>query len=273
MRGKRRAIQPGTGRKRITPAHAGKTEICAMHEAWLKDHPRACGENTGVDRNAYAADGSPPRMRGKRTFDAIMSSFCRITPAHAGKTGVGLPALLLFQDHPRACGENFHFAIAIGADAGSPPRMRGKPAVILKPPLQPRITPAHAGKTIFYSSPRGRCPDHPRACGENSVASGVIAVMRGSPPRMRGKRCRRWSGRYMRPDHPRACGENKNFVIFKRERRGSPPRMRGKPRMRRGRPRWLRITPAHAGKTRFAGNPESLPSDHPRACGENATPA
>ena len=32
---------------RITPAHAGKTQAAAVQVALSKDHPRACGENSG----------------------------------------------------------------------------------------------------------------------------------------------------------------------------------------------------------------------------------
>ena len=33
--------------------------------------------------------------------------------------------------------------------------------------------------------------------------------------------------------------------------------------------RYLRITPAHAGKTNKAANDAAIVKDHPRACGEN----
>ena len=74
-----------------------------------------------------------------------------------------------------------------------------------------------------------------------------------------------------RTDHPRACGENKALTEAEREQGGSPPRMRGKrentcPPSARG-----RITPAHAGKTTSVPLNNPLWTDHPRACGENAS--
>ena len=65
--------------------------------------------------------------------------------------------------------------------------MRGKPAVILKPPLRPRITPAHAGKTRVIGVAAEIVEDHPRACGENLFELAIMLMLRGSPPRMRGK--------------------------------------------------------------------------------------
>ena len=69
----------------ITPAHAGKRgggqRVALAHG----DHPRACGEKTPADVEAYRVKGSPPRMRGKGGLGPIL-------PGHRG-------------DHPRACGE------------------------------------------------------------------------------------------------------------------------------------------------------------------------
>ena len=112
----------------------------------------------------------------------------------------------------------------------------------------------------------------------------------GSPPRMRGKPLRTphlcksvritpahagktalyCASSMSASDHPRACGENWKRALTLSATSGSPPRMRGKRKeVSHGR-KGIRITPAHAGKTRtFASSPLSQP-DHPRACGENA---
>ena len=86
MRGKHTPLDWKNARKRITPAYAGKTKPVASDTAVLEDHPRVCGENSGLESVIHRYTGSPPRMRGKR-FSA--SSWCmpvRITPAYAGKT-------------------------------------------------------------------------------------------------------------------------------------------------------------------------------------------
>ena len=50
-----------------------------------------------------------------------------------------------------------------------------------------RITPAYAGKTYMSVANSGASRDHPRVCGENSIAVIYNLYKTGSPPRMRGK--------------------------------------------------------------------------------------
>ena len=106
--------------------------------------------------------------------------------------------------------------------------MRGKLQCHLKLLLVHRITPAHAGKTHREAPYRAPEEDHPRACGENSDVDDEGDIIRGSPPRMRGKQG--WTASMLKKgritpahagktdstrlcrtrsrDHPRACGEN-----------------------------------------------------------------
>ena len=65
MRGKRLPKCRENPRRRITPAHAGKTIKKRTAIAMRPDHPRACGENFAIDMSLYNSPGSPPRMRGK----------------------------------------------------------------------------------------------------------------------------------------------------------------------------------------------------------------
>ena len=126
--------------------------------------------------------------------------------------------------------------------------MRGKHPPHLVGRRFPGITPADAGKTLIEGIVKGILKDHPRGCGENCIVSGASAVVRGSPPRMRGKlrqlrQCSQQSG--ITPadagktecveiahckdwDHPRGCGENLPTIIIEIVKSGSPPRMRGK---------------------------------------------
>ena len=71
-------------------------------------------------------------------------------------------------------------------------------------------------------------------------------------------------------DHPRACGENFAVLVEGYVEVGSPPRMRGKLLSKRLKGTLLRITPAHAGKTKADRERSLAISDHPRACGENS---
>ena len=167
MRGKRREVVCLRQRRRITPAHAGKTS--SVIEAWSQraDHPRACGENRTKSRRGRCSRGSPPRMRGKRAQYKRVKPRLRITPAHAGKTGFRGTEGGGSEDHPRACGENCHQVFEVGLPLGSPPRMRGKLPTTRTEVGYVRITPAHAGKTHKVHWCTKQRQDHPRACGEN----------------------------------------------------------------------------------------------------------
>ena len=69
----------------------------------------------------------------------------------------------------------------------SPPRMRGKAKEQPFQLLVDRITPAYAGKRDLVISGSGDIEDHPRVCGEKWQNRVNQLLVRGSPPRMRGK--------------------------------------------------------------------------------------
>ena len=128
MRGKPRFGRDRFRRRRITPAHAGKTASGEYLDIVDSDHPRACGENIASMLKKGIQDGSPPRMRGKPAAVLSLVSARRITPAHAGKTRAVHQGRPERADHPRACGENLMQSFILARKLGSPPRMRGKPA-------------------------------------------------------------------------------------------------------------------------------------------------
>ena len=150
----------------ITPAHAGKRALTTAILPTVRDHPRPCGEKCSLILRRFFRQGSPPPMRGKappiRTY--ILSH--RITPAHAGKSGVRRDNGGGRADHPRPCGEKIVVRAMRSEALGSPPPMRGKARRRAGRVVPSGITPAHAGKSvIFYRL--SFCPwDHPRPCGE-----------------------------------------------------------------------------------------------------------
>ena len=109
-------------------------------------------------------------MRGKQKASALDYMPVGITPAHAGKTSRAAARQRFAEDHPRACGENRGEEKLCKLGTGSPPRMRGKPQIDNLDIPNPRITPAHAGKTHTEKDADTSGQDHPRACGENSQA-------------------------------------------------------------------------------------------------------
>ena len=167
MRGKRTAVIAPVRPVGITPAHAGKTFKHTSFPHSEQDHPRACGENEINFATSRALAGSPPRMRGKQNGKKKRTRLRGITPAHAGKTVVVSYFQCVLRDHPRACGENKPIWDIAFLTIGSPPRMRGKRAHARQQGGNIRITPAHAGKTLYMLWHLPTSWDHPRACGEN----------------------------------------------------------------------------------------------------------
>ena len=66
VRGKQARDQVRAAHLRITPACAGKTRSTQAMWRGRGDHPRVCGENLDGLREQAEAEGSPPRVRGKR---------------------------------------------------------------------------------------------------------------------------------------------------------------------------------------------------------------
>ena len=85
MRGKVGGEGEGKDRVRITPAYAGKSCLCLLHDLGSRDHPRLCGEKFRFLEISPAHEGSPPPMRGKAHKSSGTAFLIRITPAYAGK--------------------------------------------------------------------------------------------------------------------------------------------------------------------------------------------
>ena len=132
--------------RRITPAHAGKSEKNSVIVWPLWDHPRTCGEKQVPRMERPRSKGSPPHMRGKGQSAQQGGKQTRITPAHAGKRLRNLQSAVWTWDHPRTCGEKMLFAVFTLPWLGSPPHMRGKDG----------LSQVVDGCTW----------DHPRTCGE-----------------------------------------------------------------------------------------------------------
>ena len=311
MRGKPRRRNLKVLRHRIIPAHAGQTSVAGVRMPDLTDHPRACGANLVFVVDVHRNGGSSPRMRGKRLAPIALDADARIIPAHAGQTASPPAWTTPATDHPRACGANRTPTSTSSAPTGSSPRMRGK-RLQTKPTLATnriipahagqtgsdevvgvpgRIIPAHAGQTRERAAGGRHGPDHPRACGANSLKNLVDLVTNGSSPRMRGKRapsrpadrhgwiipahagqtCPEIYPEAHPADHPRACGANSFGQSCCMCNNGSSPRMRGKLCVQLRNIHRFRIIPAHAGQTIRPQSGTCRRADHPRACGANVT--
>ncbi len=93
MRGRQPRQQTVPTVERLTPANAGTTSAHLFDGAYTGAHPRECGDDAIVDRTAGRVVGSPPRMRGRRQWLAVVHVTLGLTPANAGTT-TRKPALL-----------------------------------------------------------------------------------------------------------------------------------------------------------------------------------
>ena len=167
MRGKVRRLHRVLAALGITPAYAGKRFPCCTKSAAYWDHPRLCGEKSGMAQRRGLQIGSPPPMRGK-----VQNGGCNNFDK---------------RDHPRLCGEKYNRGEKKLYHVGSPPPMRGKGNGKEIAHLLHGITPAYAGKSTWKCMPFVTLQDHPRLCGEKSYETSRFLRQIGSPPPMRGK--------------------------------------------------------------------------------------
>ena len=237
----------------------------------LADHPRACGEQVFPPLTVPNGSGSPPRVRGTGAVSSIRPLKNRITPARAGNSPWEEFLIALWEDHPRACGEQIQRHVMLVRPRGSPPRVRGTGTSHSLRLSCFRITPARAGNSPEAGRTKDQCKDHPRACGEQwlDLTEGPGGL--GSPPRVRGTVLQRLSLYHLaritparagnralnrgyeqaRSDHPRACGEQGCSFDCKPPGLGSPPRVRGTGLNYYGTYPKNGITPARAGNRRL----------------------
>ena len=231
MRGKRAPCMCMRLRMRNIPAYAGKTRSCAIPWRNSKEHPRVCGENCPKLLAACGTIGTSPRMRGKRPCEGARSQGEGNIPAYAGKTHWAATRVWWSTEHPRVCGENDVTPAEQLLNCGTSPRMRGKLRNSCFSCLSTRNIPAYAGKTASATLPTDFPKEHPRVCGENAILRALLARLRGTSPRMRGKPMQKteqaqakgnipaYAGKTacnfiahcQTAEHPRVCGENTEF--------------------------------------------------------------
>ena len=151
----------------LIPACAGKTPRSWWGWTWRRAHPRVCGENGKVEKVAHNAQGSSPRVRGKRPRPCPWPWVRRLIPACAGKTKQRSHVWSGERAHPRVCGENDIPLAREEIKVGSSPRVRGKLRSLDHRLGHERLIPACAGKTPRSTTTSCPAAAHPRVCGEN----------------------------------------------------------------------------------------------------------
>ena len=114
-------------RRRLIPAHAGKTGLRDRTRAGYRAHPRSRGENITSAVKPRPDDGSSPLTRGKRVPRGLGGWRSGLIPAHAGKTRTAWLRSWACPAHPRSRGENPAPSSPAVARRGSSPLTRGKP--------------------------------------------------------------------------------------------------------------------------------------------------
>ena len=112
----------------IIPAYAGNTSALRLLMAFVRDHPRVCGEHSMFVLSVVVVVG--------------------IIPAYAGNTPIASSPARRTWDHPRVCGEHHHLPVYGAWATGSSPRMRGTLDHGELEPACRRIIPAYAGNTV-----------------------------------------------------------------------------------------------------------------------------
>ena len=148
------------------------------------------------------------------------------------------------------CGEKYINGKKWEEIAGSPPRVRGKEGNLKMKTTEQRITPACAGKSLPALLPYlNRLGSPPRVRGKVHASTTLLFMLRITPA-CAGKRLTYSVNRCRIKDHPRVCGEKCEMAASSKAMVGSPSRVRGKEDFGKFGGKYLRITPACAGKSR-----------------------
>ena len=146
-RGKQVEWSAKNKRRRLIPAHAGKTSRQSGMALSQWAHPRSRGENSTPSTTRLSPRGSSPLTRGKPSMTWGGDTASGLIPAHAGKTHPRACRALDTRAHPRSRGENNLARARRDKPGGSSPLTRGKRGVAGCAGGGCRLIPAHAGKT------------------------------------------------------------------------------------------------------------------------------
>ncbi len=268
-RGRRLAHGAAVAGARFTPACAGTTRSRAGCWSATTVHPRVRGDDLSSSSISAISVGSPPRARGRPRRHGRPGRVLRFTPACAGTTPASLRLRLRPAVHPRVRGDDSNQKRGVASSLGSPPRARGRRLERAGRAALVRFTPACAGTTP--QAPAWRCGSsvHPRVRGDDTMPTTRPSSSSGSPPRARGRPCRRASSRSARrftpacagttcgqparesrrAVHPRVRGDDARRSMARGIVVGSPPRARGRLGLEVAGNALPRFTPACAGTT------------------------
>ncbi len=235
--------------------------------------------------------GASPRVRGRRVVDGGLPSVVGSIPARAGPTWRSSGGTPRGPEHPRACGADSTMGPMCGGRGGASPRVRGRPRGCAACAMRMGSIPARAGPTSGRSAVASPRAEHPRACGADICSMTSTRLERGASPRVRGRPVDGQPGqpqlrsiparagptvyadtdRHEWVEHPRACGADDTMHESTEAVQGASPRVRGRHLVHVVAADRGRSIPARAGPTPGPAAGVPVATEHPRACGADAT--
>ena len=257
--------------------------IRPLHRA----HPRECGADVQIAQGVKSLQGSSPRVRGRPAACSSPATGDGLIPASAGQTHFLHRCHRLARAHPRECGADLHRRSATFVNRGSSPRVRGRRTRPTCRSCRLGLIPASAGQTYPFPSCKLSSTAHPRECGADEVEGDKLCLIRGSSPRVRGRRLRlrrRVGVARLIPAsagqtdasksidkgvgaHPRECGADRGRARMAQATQGSSPRVRGRQVAWIHRSQPPGLIPASAGQTCSRTAMRLVTRAHPRECG------
>jgi hypothetical protein len=132
VRGRPSNLRPHVGANGKIPARAGTTHLLISRTRTVREDPRACGDDQGLDGPPQPGAGRSPRVRGRRRHPRKRHTGHRKIPARAGTTAHPSHHAHRAKEDPRACGDDPSRGAAMPRENGRSPRVRGRPLLSWK---------------------------------------------------------------------------------------------------------------------------------------------
>ena len=226
-----------------------------------------CGGTRRINPVVQQVKGLSPRVRGNRAVHQARRTQGRSIPACAGEPGTADSAAPGRWVYPRVCGGTANRCLRHSIPMGLSPRVRGNPAVSLRPGWRPGSIPACAGEPCITAPSRPASRVYPRVCGGTRGQNRHPLRWRGLSPRVRGNLP--VHGRHPVPGRsiPACAGEPGSLVALTAHSDGLSPRVRGNLLCNQGRIQGRGSIPACAGEPRYQHVPGLPCPVYPRVCG------
>ena len=246
-----------------------------------------CGADAAIVNEHTFLPGSPPRVRSRPRCCRTVHPPGRITSACAEQTPGHSNLPREARDHLRVCGADYSHVRKTLDEYGSPPRVRSRPHAEVHVHDRLGIISACAEQTGLTPQGLRINGDHLRVCGADKAKVEQLENEKGSPPRVRSRRCSGGQGKdrggitsacaeqtnggcagpSAAGDHLRVCGADQRVRVKRHGERGSPPRVRSRLSLRSIQATSLRITSACAEQTWRDRTMTRRHRDHLRVCG------